>query len=440
MRRLALTIALLLSSIHAAAIEEPGSGPVLRLAAEYRQDAIDYDDVEKTFFRETARLDFGASSARITHVHIGRTKENRFTWNILLRGISPHFDCIIGHYVLNFGAGLLAGRKRAVSPDLFSRRLVLSRSAPYTPCSSGNPLYSFRGAAAQISMDLRGVLISLCGFFSFRDRYARTDRYHNNYTGSSFNSILARTEKDYRYSEPAELYDYGCTLLLRLCEHFTLQPYFLYTALRRTNGAALTWSYGDHGVPMGEKGFYGYGIYLEYRDDYITIFCEAGFPRTIRSSIAGYTRTVGDYGILYGLEFRHPACAISFSGKGTGKNFYSPYSSGKRYAERAWMADIAVRPARGLSLGAGFFGEKQVAVNGYQTLRPFNRREHLFIKYGSPSEGSAMITFKCLEKETKNGIERTLRLAPSAKIFIMRSILLRASGAAQRDRSGNYSG
>jgi hypothetical protein len=440
MRLAAVIIAAIFCSVPATAREKYPPGPSLAISAEYRQDALDYDDADKRFFRESARLSFMRSSASFTHVHIGAKKENRFTWNLSIKGLSPYFDCILGHYYINLGAGLIAGKKTAVSPDPLSRRLVITRSDVFIPCSSGNPLYSFQGAAAGLILPFQEGSISFRGFFSFRNRYVRNDIYYRDATGSSFNSIIMRTKKDYRYSEPAEINDYGSAVTLHALNHLTVQAYFIFTAMRRSNNGRLLWNYGDRIAQTGEKALYVYGFFSQYHDDYITIFFELGFPAKVLSSVAGGSMTERGYGLLYGLQFRHPAFSLSFIGKHADKHFYSPYSSGRNYAETAWMADITVRPLKLLSLGGAFFAEKKVSPAGNEQYLPFLRREQGFLKFGGAGKAYFSVKLSHAESGKKNGLERYLQMKASAGIFVRESILFSFSGTAQRKDAGGFSG
>ena len=440
MRRTAVIITAIFCSIPSMSRERYWPDPRLAIRAEYRQDALDFDDTDKRFFRESASLTFIQSSANFTHVHIGANKENRFTWHIGIKGLSPYFDCILGHYYVNFGAGLIVGKKAAVSPDLFSRRLIISGAGPFTPCISGNPLYAFQGVSAGLTIPFQEASISFHGFFSFRNRYVRNDINYQNITGSSINSILLRTKKDYRYSEPIEINDYGSIVILQAMEHLTLQAYFIYTAMRQSNNHRLLWNYGDRNIQEGEKAFYAYGCYSEYRDDHITLFIELGFPNKVLSPAAGSHRTERGYGLLYGLYFRHPACSLSFSGKHADKQFYSPYSSGRNYAETAWMADISVRPLKLLSLGGAFFAEKKIAAAGNEQYLPYLRREQAFVKYSKAGKRYLSIKFSHIENGKKNGIERHLQIKASAGIFIMKSILFSFNGTAQQRNADGFSG
>lgn len=441
MRRLAVIIALLgLGSPLFGAEKNAGSAPRFMVTAEYRQDTIDYDDVEKRFFRESARLTFGTSSASFTHINVGMTAENRFTWNIRLRGLSPYFEAVVGNYYANFGAGLLVGRKMALSPDLFRRTLAVSLGSPFTPCSSGNPYFSFMGIAAGVRYSSERVSLSLDGYYSFRNRFARIDRQFPDRTGSSFNAILMRVKKDYRYSEPVEINDCGYSLMVRIAGHLTIQSYFIYSFIKRSGNHDLVWNYDARPAPGGEKNFYGYGFYFQYRDDYILIFVDFCFPSRVISCGDGRTRTVRGFGIMYSLAFRHRTCSLSFTGKQTDKNYYSPYSSGKSSPETACTAAFSVNPVRNLTIGASFFTEKNRMPSGNEQYLRFTRREQVFLKYDSRLKGSCSIRAALAEWDKKDKKERHLRISSSSRIYVMRSILFTLGGAVQRRIPGRYSG
>ncbi|HOT44577.1 MAG TPA: hypothetical protein PLM53_08935 [Spirochaetota bacterium] len=440
MRRFPVIIALLALGTPVFGSEGAETAPRVVITAEYRQDTLDYDDVEKRFFRETARLTFGGSSASFTHVNVGMTRENRFTWHIRLRGLSPYCEAIIGNYFANFGAGLLVGRKTALSPDLFKRTLTVSLGNPFTPCSSGNPYFSFQGIAAGLRYSSEGVSLSLDGYYSFRNRFARTDRRFPGYTGSTFNSILMRTKKDYRYSEPVEIHDCGYSLILRIAGHLTMQSYFIYSSIKRSGNHNLVFNYDTRPAPGGEKNFYGYGFYFQYRDDYILIFVDFCFPGRVISRGDGRTRTVRGFGIMYGLAFRARTCSLSFTGKQTDTDYYSPYSSGKSTPGTACMTSFSVRPFSKFTLGASFFTEKNRMPSGNEQYLRFTRREQVFFGYGAHLKGSCSVRAALVEWDTKEKKERHLRISSSSKIYIMKSILFTFGGAVQRKIPGRYSG
>jgi hypothetical protein len=440
MHRAVLIFAALANSFLAHGAEKNRFFPELMVRGEYRRDTLDYDDVEKQFFREKISLFFAKkSSLNLAHIYIGAAKEHRFTWNMAVTDISPYFKCVIGNYHVNFGAGLIAGKKTGISPDLFSKKLVVSRNDLFMPCDSGNPLYSYLGAAAVGSYSFTHVSVALSPFFSYKNRYAGNEIYVSGRTAESFNTILYRSAGDYRHSEPVEINDYGCAAEIRIGDHGMIQSYLIYTTIRR-NKQNVLWDYTDRGIQNGaENGFYGYGLFAQYRDGYIIIFFESGISNRIVRFESGKRTTVRDYGIMGGLKFRHPVFYLSVTGKTTGKNFYSPYSSGNGYAENAWIANLSTTPVRLLTLGGGIFAEKKLSPGYRETRLLCNMREKAYILCRLPQKGALKIQFNHLRMEKQPRTERYVQLKPSLSYYILGSILLSLSGKAQKKNGAFWS-
>jgi hypothetical protein len=440
MRRASIIIAFLMACAPVLAGVETRPAPRLMLTAEYRQDTLDYDNVEKRFFRESVLLSFGKSSASFTHVNMGITRDNRFTWNICLIGLSPYFECIIGNYYAQFGAGLLVGRKMFLSPDFFNRSLAVSAGTPFMPCTAGNPYFSFHGIAAGALISTNAVSLSLHGYYSFRNRFARNDLQYPCVTGTSLNSILNRPKKDYRYSEPVEVNDCGYSFSMQVAGHVTLQSYFIYTFIKRSDDHLLLWNQDNNISPGGEKNFFGYGFYCQYRDDYILIFIDFCSPNRIISAPFTGSRTIRGYGIMYSMAFRHRFCSIYFVGKQTDKNFYTPYSSGNSYPETAFSAAVSVRLLGNLSLGASFYSEKNNLPSGYEHYLRHIRRERLFLNYNARLKGSCTIRVAHVEAGMKKGTDEQFQTNSLARIYIIKSILFTGSGTIQGKVQGPFSG
>lgn len=410
------------------------------LQGEFRNDTIDYDDIEKMFVRDKIRLSYNTSSLSFTHMYI-MSGEHRFTWNIIIRALSPRFESTIGNYYINAGAGLLLGKKSALSPDPFNRRTIISRNNLIIPCSTGNPQFCFQGIAASMSFPITSAVFSMTGFCSFRNRYVKNDSYESGSIISSFQSVIASSKKNYRISEPVAVNDYGGMLVLNVADRILIQTYVIYSNIRRSNSRMLLWNYNEAEIiPQGDKAFFAWGLYAQYADDYITLFCECGVPSRIVSSFGKKQQPQRDIGLLFGLKFRHPVFSISFTGKTTGRNFYSPYSAGNYYAERILAADISVRPVRRLTLGSSFFSEKKISPSHNQHTLSSNRRERVYLLYALPDKGAFTASFTCLETEKQYGKDRFLQFRSSLRYYIHASILLTFSGKAQKKGTNGYAG
>jgi hypothetical protein len=441
MRRALLIAAVLAFAFQTRASEKNRFLPELIVQGEYRRDILDYDDVEKQFARERISLAFSKkSSVNIAHVYIGSSGENRFTGNITVSDISDHYRGIVGSYYINFGAGLLVGKKSMVRPDLFSRKLIVSRTSSYSPCNSGNPLFCFQGIAAALAYAFTDVSVSLSSFLSIKNRYTGNEAYLSDRTELSFNSIITRVKKDYRHSEPVDVNDYGGAAEIRIGDHFLLQNYFIYSDMKR-NRAAMLWNLNERGIlDRADTAFYGYGSYARYRDEYVTIFCEFGVPNRVLRHESGKRETLMGYGTVYGIIFRHPVCRLSLTGKNTDKSFYTPYSSGNGFAEHALMAEISIDPLKQLTIGAGFWAENKVSPGFNESYLSREKRERAFLRYRLRPSGRILLKFNYLTNEKRFGTERRLQLYSSIKYYVHDSILISLSGKTQKKEGGSYSG
>lgn len=440
MRRIAIIVIMILTAVAGSPLDMNSLAPRLTLHGEYRQDALDYDNADKRFIRDSASLAFGQSSVNFTHINVAPNNENRFTWNISIRGLTPYFESIVGNYYANFGAGMVVGKKSAVSPDLFSRTLAASRGRPFAPCNTGNPYFCFQGITAGFICPLSQCTLSLHGFYSFKNRYVKIDRMQQDATGTSLSSILIRTRPDFRYSEPVVIQDAGCAIMARALDHLSIQSYFIHTSIKLSSSKDFFWNYSARDVPTAEKKFFAYGVYFQYQDDYILVFLDCAFTNRVITSAVYGTRTVRGYGFMYSLAFRHPRCTVSFTGKQTDKNFYTPYGSGKNYPEIAVVAGLSLRPWKYCAVGGSFFSEKNPVPSRNEEYLRVSRREKVFVRAGVPLKGTVSFTALFAEETTKGGNKVYHQLRSSARIYILKSILFSMSGMMQKKNSSVYSG
>ncbi len=441
MRRAFLIAAALAYAFQIQASEKSRFRPELQVQGEYRRDVLDYDEVEKQFTRERATLAFGRKSAvNLTHVYIGASGENRFTGNVTVRDFSEIFNSVVGNYYINFGAGLLVGKKRLLSPDLFSRKLIMSMADIFSPCNSGNPLFCFQGIASSLSFSFSRISLSLSSFLSIKSRYTGNQAYLSDQSEFSFNSIITRTRKDYRHAEPVEINDYGGAVETRIGDRFLLQNYFIYSDMRR-NKNSLIWNFSERGaLASADKAFYGCGVYACYHDEYITIFCEFGIPNRKVWHEGGRITLVRGYGAAYGIRFRHPVCRLSLSGKNTDRAFCSLYSSGNGYAEHAFMADVSIDPLKQLTIGAGFLGENKISPGFNETFLSRRKRETAFLIYHLAHKGRVLLKLNYLTNEKRFGSDHFLQFYSSIKYYVLNSILLSLSGKIQKKAGRVVSG
>lgn len=437
MRRVAI-IVLMTFAAAAHAVDPAARTPRLSVQAEYRRDAIDYDTVEKQFFREKISLFFiDRNSLNLCHLFMGAKREHRFTGNIHLPDISPYFEGIVGNFHVNYGYGLVAGKKKAVSPDPFSRGMILSRTSAFSPANSGNPLFCYLGIASIVHFKFPDVTVSLGGFFSTRKRYGKNELAYLNATDNSLNSIIGRIQRDISHTEPVDVFDYGSVLEIRPGDHFFLQTYFLYTFVRRVNKQSILWNYDDrNGFAAADRAFFCYGFFARYQDDYLTVFLELGIPnRVLRYPGKGQGLRSG-YGLLCGLRFSHPAITISIRGKTTGRTFFSPCSSDQGAAERTLSAALSTRITAAMTLGGSIFLEKKLSPSFSERMLNSVIRERLYARCRLPRGGVIGLVMNFMTTETSNGRGHYIQLKPTVQYRIAGSIIVSFTGTVQKKGPG----
>jgi len=411
--------------------------PRVKIQSEFRYDNIDNDETEKRLSREKINFFLSKKSKfNFSHIYIDEKNEHRMTWNLNLFDISPKAGFIIGNYNINFGSGLLIGKKNLFSPDIYSSRLIASHKKSFSPCNSGNPLFCFNGIALNSAITYSNFLFSLNAFYSLNSRYALSEIYESYCIKSSFSSINSRLDTDYKYSEPVTLNAYGLMLKLERGKNYTFGIYFFYSDIKNDQNNNILWKCKEmQNYSESIKSIHGYGIFSQYSDDYINIFIEFGIPmkKIVTNSIS--SRYIYDYGLLYGMEFKHPFFSISFKGKSTGKNFYSPYCSGNSYAETKWIIKSIIKPIKKLSFGTSFSSEKKLSPGYTEPFLPLTIKEELFLYFKFSKRNSIKIKYKRLEREKDLKIMRDNQIKSIVDFTPKDNLKLRISGLMQKNNS-----
>ncbi len=358
------------------------SFPEVELAGQYRSDTIDYDDKEKTYFRERGETRFSReSSLGFTHITIPETGEKRFTWFLKLHDISENLKILAGNFQASFGSGLILGRKSYLSPDPFSSSLKVARNKVFIPEKSGNPRYSFNGLAIEIPFRGEDLEFSLNGFISHRNRYMEDEELEISATENSLNTLFSKTDFSSGNSEPVRVVDYAVMSRVRFFGLFSMEACYINTRLKGPRGTLLWDLYRYEDELRGIEEYNGYSLFFRYGDDYITLFTEYSGTITISSSPESGKSSSRGEGFLYGIRFRHPRFAFSVTGKNTSEDFTAIYSGTSPYPERSWLGSASYSLIKGLALGVSVSSEKRLRPGKYQAYLPHVRREEGGIKY-----------------------------------------------------------
>lgn len=368
--------------------EHERGGVKYNIGYRHTTDTLDYSDNtrEHSVYRGTV-LFSRESMFNYTRVHIKRGGENedgeeRYTWNLVLDDASDNYRLIAGNFFANFGAGMLIGKKAYMSSDIHPSGISASRRVPLSPCSSGNPVFAFHGAGGMYTFN-HGIITSRAvAFYSIRNRFAEWDSSDSIRSGSSYNAISGRHEDCARHPEPVEIHDWAFMYEFSVEEVLRVQAYGLRSFFQLPGGEKFLWNH-DNSTNEGaaEKGYGVYGVFIEYKDDYLDMFYEGGYTYRKYERDKGGDYTEGGFGSLFGFRFRHPDVRFAATGKTGDENLHTRYGSGRVDPEKAMHLSLRLRFARGLWAGGEYSSEKRVKPPYRRNSLPSKRSEKGFFEY-----------------------------------------------------------
>ncbi len=407
--------------------------PSAGIQAEYRFDALDYSDIRKHFIRDRASVFLARTSTlSFSHIYIQDDDSHRYTWNIRTGDLISHADVILGHYHLCFGTGLLVGYsdRRETDPFVISR---ISRGGQsYRLCQGGFPEQAFHGGLVLLSGEFNDVNLSLMPFFSLRDRYVSWDEEANRVIEKSFENILNHPEQSYNRLEPVAVTDAGaCASVLMglLC----VQTYFVCTELSNETGCALYLRHPHYYTPLTLKEYYGWGVFMQYRDRFTRIFFELDLP--FYRNQAGI-RTA-DPGFVAGIDFNYSRAELYFTATWCGPSFFSYHGSPAITPGRSWQTGFTLKPAKGLKTGLKFSSEKRNAAGRTDLMPRSTIREGVFLDYRFTKRVSVYCSGKNLEEESGRGTEQKIQARMSLKMTLSAYVDLAAAGVYQYHDTGD---
>ena len=333
----------------------------INLKNEIRHDIIDYDEKEELLLL-TSTSTFTISEKFIfnyTGIKNFTDSEYLYTWYIYLTHAADHASLVLGSYTLNFGAGLLMGKKVFVSSDPFSRRFIASREKALTPSANGNPIYSFTGAAAEIYYQGSDYRISAIPFFSCQERFIKQESSEDGYITSSLATLNTKLYNEEGH-EPVYIINYGLMTSITLYSHFTVQAYGFETDLNKADLSGMRWDAEKYGIDEGiSKMSYG-GIFIQYADENISIFFEYGISRKHADQV------INGYALMCGTVFRNSIFDFSLQGKSADADFQADYSSGSRMPEKTWEMKSSIKPVQPLKIGFSIYSQNYL-LGGYNS-------------------------------------------------------------------------
>ncbi|MCU0822140.1 MAG: hypothetical protein MUC95_06670 [Spirochaetes bacterium] len=408
----------------------------LYMESEYRKDSIDYSESDRYFYREKLSIIFsGESSLNAGYVFIEQEKEKRHTLSLVLNDISPEFSFLIGNYYINFGYGLLAGRKIAFERDPFSYRTGDETRGLFIPCKSGNPLYTFNGITASWNKKFYDISTSLNLFYSVNERFTDTGSYESGFIFSSLGTIDGKDDKAYNKSEPVDICSGGGLFSVNAIRLFTIQLFYIFTEVKSQNKKEIAWdAYDDYNAEYGTSAAFGGGFLLEYGDDFINIFCEGDMTNKELTENDRHKEDIRGYGLLYGFRFRPPFLKLSLTGKKIDGSFYSPYSSsiGEDYPEDAFFLDAEIKPFSNLKIGSSLSSQRKTSAGSMDDAIPATERQKIYIDYNYSILDELSVAARRVERSREEGPDKKYQLKESSAVRLFKILRIEASSIYQK--------
>ncbi len=408
--------------------------------SEYKQDTIDYSSTERYFYREKLGIFFSReSSLNISCIYLQHEDIYKYTWNLVLNDISPSASFLFGNYFVNFGTGLLIGRKRFYEPDIFADRDMKPGNV-FSPCNTGNPVFAFSGAAGVFRLRIKDIDFTFNLFYSIKERFTDEESYESGGI-SSMPALDNKITREYNHNEPVQIHTKGGMISAAFLKYLYIQTYFLMTDLRSQYKDEICW---DHDESYDESysiaGLNGFGAFAKYKDDFFSFIADYAVTQKEAVHNGDIKKKEYGHGTIFGLEFTPPVLSISIIWKRAGASFYSPYSSsvGEDYPESAWFFDTGINIYSNLKLFIGLSSQKRTGPSSADSGLPVTKREKAGIFYSNGFIEKLDVIIRRLEKTADDNTEK-LQFKTSSNIYVIKSFSFLLSLIRQRDNCDNIS-
>ncbi|TAL37885.1 MAG: hypothetical protein EPN93_05290 [Spirochaetes bacterium] len=431
MRHALALIALLLAAGGPAPAQE------VSLQAEYRRDAVDYDESVSEFYRlKTGLLFSEKSSFNAALVRSAGAEHCDYTWFLALNDAVSGGRLMVGHYTARFGGGLVLGRRSPFNPDDLSRRVSSTERDTFSGVTSGNPQYAFYGAAVSVDTGDAELHARFDSFFSSATRFLDADGYFSGGTDAGIDTVRS-SNRTAAKSEPVCLENIGFGFSAVMGGSLRVQASSLLTRMSRPQGGSLLWDResGSPGRP-GTRSVSNSELFVEYREDSLGLFFEPAVSFVDRENDDGPLRTLTGYAYLCGFTFQGPRLEGTLIRKYTAPEYYAPYgaSIGEQFPERAWFFDCAL-PCGVFSAGTSLSSEKKLKPDSRDDALPLSVKEELFLRAQRSSIDGSQLSYRVLTV-TGNGETSRKRQLNARLKFKAFDRLAAALGTVVQSRSG----
>ena len=354
--------------------------PCVTLKSEYRHDALDYGSDTSWFFRQKMQYVHGNTLAGGAVTRKSRPQQYSMTGCAVFSPVVQSCLVTTGHFYTSFGAGLLIGRGNSFNPDPFSTRPMANPDRSFVPCLSGNPEYAFRGLGLSMCTPGDARMLDLNTFYSIQQRYT-TDEYMNNGTTTqSINSLLSRTRKKDKYTQPVTIHTSGLSLSCHPGKYLLLQANYYTSKLVYDGSKTMEWNseedeFGSSSVRMLK----GTGYYACYRDDFVTAFVEHCFTYN-RINRNGEPESPSASGIVTGTRYRGSFMEMHVMYKKTDPAFVAPFGNalGSDNPEEVFSLRFEIEPVDSFQTGISIEDENSLSPSSYYDEYPHVRKRSMF--------------------------------------------------------------
>ncbi len=406
---------------------------VYRVQGEFRRDAVDYEETVREFYRTKISFSPGDSTRfNLALVRDTASERTSYTWNLAVGGVSPHFSLLAGNFFVHLGKGLLAGKRSAFNPDVFSRSGAIHEGDSFTPCSSGNPRYAFQGLALSFRAESADFAVSFHPFYSLRERHITAEEFESGSTGASLGTLDSRDAAVYPHTDPVYVHTHGAMAALTALEIISIRAYYLANNVETPAGDEIA-------LGSGVLGFLGGGFCLEYRDDWISLFYERVLGRTDYRADDGSRGDARGSGFLAGCAFNIPALRASFVYKKTDADYYSPYwATVGEFLGTGFFLDAALTPFSNLEIGASCSSEIKTNTGSSDRESAMAERERVYLTY-SLGWLEELRGDMALSRRSEEGRGERRRYRGRIILRPLSFLRLSASGVIQRSEEGDKS-
>ncbi len=396
----------------------------------YGNDTTSYDDTTQTVIRSKNQLKLDKHSI-ISSSHIFKTVNSSHTMSngILYSSSQLPIQLLAGNYFINYGCGLLIGKKNYNSSDIFSYSGFSSMADIHSRNTSGNPIFSFSGLSIILGNNDNTKGLHLHLFYSIRDRF--TDIKNGRYTTSSLHTVASKTDRGNRHL--VRLTDRGSMLQYKGL-FFTMQLYHSDSRLFDDSSTSIGWSYNAVSESAQHKQSMT-GMYISYKDPYVYANIEYGLSNILHITAS---ELKNKFAFLSNCGFTHKVIQFRFAHRQYADYFYTPYSTFSNSLKNADQYMLTLKMSKIFNISAIIYSETTISGSQLSHFRSANH-EKILTKLSPLNNIFINVEYNSVKSYAMSGnsVNRKLKYAINYKRQNKKTIQLQ--GTLQGNRMGRAS-